>query len=232
MKRIINRLLLLPLVALAVSGCTKEEIVFDHEKPQFEIRSDAILLEVILPTNSVDDDSYFIVGPFNGGAEVAVDNPTWQLQRAETGIRKWGIYLNPASFTGGKTLADGFTFVSKSQGEERTVFNEPAEHTLDVAVGSRTNVWVAQWKAFFDPPPAPKEFYTLYAEIPATWAETGLWLWHDNPDGTTTNAYEAWPGAKPTGERVFDGTRTFYYWEIDKKYNGMTMNYIFNDNNK
>ncbi len=230
MKRIINSLLLLPLVALAASGCVKEPIEFDHEKSQFEINPNAILLEVILPSSSTADDSFYIVGDFNGG-EAAIGDAAWALEKAED-INKWGIYLVPSTFASGKTLADGFYFHSANQGNERSAQNEAVVHRLDVGVGTRTNVWVAQWETFFNPPPPPKEFYTLYAEIPSTWAETGLWLWYDNPDGSTTNAYDAWPGAKPTGEMVFDGGRTFYYWQIDKKYNGMTMNYIFNDNNK
>ena len=46
-KYICNPLWLLLLFVVFISSCDKEEIVFDHELPQFELRSDAILLEVI-----------------------------------------------------------------------------------------------------------------------------------------------------------------------------------------
>ena len=48
-KYICNPLWLLLLFVAFISSCDKEEIVFDHELPQFELRSDAILLEVIMP---------------------------------------------------------------------------------------------------------------------------------------------------------------------------------------
>ena len=148
MKRIINKLFLLPFIALAVSSCSDKPLTFEHEEPQFEINSSAILLEVLLPSNSADDDTFYIVGDFNGG-DAAIGDPTWQLQKASSGVKKWGIYLNPSSFVGGKTLADGFTFHSVAQGEERSVKNEKVKHTLNAGVGSRTNVWVDFWASYF-----------------------------------------------------------------------------------
>ena len=145
MKKIIYWLFMLPLFAL-LNGCDDTDtIIFDDELPQFEIKANAILLEVIMPKGSAADDEYYIVGDFNGGAEAAVGNLEWQLEKATGSESKWGIYLLPSTFKDGKTLADGFYFVSASKGEERSVKNEAVVHQLDVKVGTRTNVWVDRW---------------------------------------------------------------------------------------
>src|SRR5690554_5012078 len=131
MKKIYCLLLLLPFIA-SFTGCNDvDEIVFDHEKQEFPVKDDAILLEVIMPTGSLADDEYYIIGDFNGGEE-AIDNPEWQLEKAANSNIKWGIYLVPSSFREGKTLADGFSFYAKRQGEERSVMDEPVVHTLNV----------------------------------------------------------------------------------------------------
>uniref|UniRef100_S0DFL4 Starch-binding module 26 domain-containing protein n=2 Tax=termite gut metagenome TaxID=433724 RepID=S0DFL4_9ZZZZ len=202
--------------------------MFDNEKPQFEINPGAILLEVILPTSSAADDSFYIVGDFNGG-EAAIGNPAWKLQKAD-GVAKWGIYLNPSTFVNGKTLADGFTFHSDKQGDERSVFDEPVSHTLDVGVGTRTNVWVDQWAAFFSGGGNDKEFVTIYVEVPEDWEATALYMWY-GPDGTEVKPLGDWPGGAPTGETGF-GDRVFSYFDLDKSLTGQTVNFIFNNNNK
>ena len=115
MKKIIYWLFMLPLFAL-LNGCDDTDtIIFDDELPQFEIKANAILLEVIMPKGSAADDEYYIVGDFNGGAEAAVGNLEWQLEKATGSESKWGIYLLPSTFKDGKTLADGFYFVSASK---------------------------------------------------------------------------------------------------------------------
>lgn len=82
MKKIIYWLFMLPLFAL-LNGCDDTDtIIFDDELPQFEIKANAILLEVIIPKGSAADDEYYIVGDFNGGAEAAVGNLEWQLEKA------------------------------------------------------------------------------------------------------------------------------------------------------
>ena len=49
MKKIIYWLFMLPLFAL-LNGCDDTDtIIFDDELPQFEIKANAILLEVIMP---------------------------------------------------------------------------------------------------------------------------------------------------------------------------------------
>ena len=59
-KYICNPLWLLLLFVAFISSCDKEEIVFDHELPQFELRSDAILLEVIMPQGTGADEIIYI----------------------------------------------------------------------------------------------------------------------------------------------------------------------------
>ena len=68
-KYICNPLWLLLLFVAFISSCDKEEIVFDHELPQFELRSDAILLEVIMPQGTGADEIIYIAGDFNGGQD-------------------------------------------------------------------------------------------------------------------------------------------------------------------
>ena len=70
-KYICNPLWLLLLFVAFISSCDKEEIVFDHELPQFELRSDAILLEVIMPQGTGADEIIYIAGDFNGGQDAA-----------------------------------------------------------------------------------------------------------------------------------------------------------------
>lgn len=67
------------------------------------------------------DDEIYIVGEFNGGEDVAVEQLEWRLEKASNSEVKWGIYLIPSTFKDGKTLADGFYFFSKKNGAERTV---------------------------------------------------------------------------------------------------------------
>lgn len=84
-KYICNPLWLLLLFVAFISSCDKEEIVFDHELPQFELRSDAILLEVIMPQGTGADEIIYIAGDFNGGQDV------WGIERSGffNGREKW-----------------------------------------------------------------------------------------------------------------------------------------------
>ena len=137
--------LLFILLPLFLGGCNNdEEIVFDHERPQFELREGQILLEVIMPQSTAADDEIFISGDFNGGDSLAMLNSKWQLIKAENSDIKWAIYINPSDLNG-YNLADGYHFVSKAEGTERTVFNEEAIHTENPGVNARVNVWVNRW---------------------------------------------------------------------------------------
>lgn len=95
-KYICNPLWLLLLFVAFISSCDKEEIVFDHELPQFELRSDAILLEVIMPQGTGADEIIYIAGDFNGGRMLLPETlsgrwrklQTMMLNGAYTSIRK------------------------------------------------------------------------------------------------------------------------------------------------
>ena len=136
--------ILIALVALVgiLVGCQSDPVEFDHEQPQFEIRANAILLELIAPTGTTADDEIYIFGAFNGlNDTTAVGQLEWKLEKAQHSDSKWGIYLQPEDFVNGKTLKDGFSFVSVKEGAECDVQGKPMLHQLDVTVGTRTNVW-------------------------------------------------------------------------------------------
>ena len=200
MKRnLIYLLLVLPLLVLLGSCDDKEEIVFDHELPQFELKENAILLEVIMPQGTSKDDEIYIVGEFNGGEDVAVEQLEWRLEKASNSEVKWGIYLIPSTFKDGKTLADGFYFFSKKNGAERTVKNEDSIHRLDIGIGTRTNVWVNRWESYFEPEDPDEEThdgYVIYVEDNSTWETLSLYAWGDAELGG------GWPGIQVTGTKT------------------------------
>lgn len=224
MKKIIYWLFMLPLFAL-LNGCDDNDMItFDDELPQFEIKANAILLEVIMPKGSAADDEYYIVGDFNGGAEVAVGNLEWQLEKATDSESKWGIYLIPSTFKDGKTLADGFYFVSAAKGEERSVKNEPVVHALDVSVGTRTNVWVDRWKAYFDTEEEGHDGFVVYVQDKSGWDNLYLYGWANGAPVT-----DAWPGFKVKGTEVINGV-TYKYFDMGKGLDGFEgLNLIFNN---
>ena len=220
MKKIIYILLLLPFITL-FSGCNDlEEIVFEHELQQFPTKENAILLEVIMPKGSIADDEYYIIGDFNGGAD-AIGNPEWRLEKSPENNVKWGIYLIPSSFQGGKTLADGFTFHAKKQGRERSVKNDTVIHTLDVEIGSFTNVWVDRWESYFGEP--VKDSYSIYVNDQTGWDELALYVWGDLE-------VAGWPGILPTGSEEINGV-TYTVFDMGKDAKDATLNFIFNNNN-
>ena len=67
MKKILYFLTMLPVLAFLGACTEKEEIVFDHEQPAFDIRDNAILIEAIMPQGTVAEDIIYIAGAFNGG---------------------------------------------------------------------------------------------------------------------------------------------------------------------
>ena len=77
-----------------LGACSKDEIIFDSELPQFELRPGYQLLEVIVPQSTTPTDKIYIIGDFNGGEE-AIGDPRWQLEKAPNTDVKFGIYLNP-----------------------------------------------------------------------------------------------------------------------------------------
>ncbi|MDL2221732.1 hypothetical protein LJC35_04180 [Parabacteroides sp. OttesenSCG-928-N08] len=223
MKKIIYLLLMLPLIAM-LGGCSeREEIVFDHEQPQFEIKENAILLEVIMPVGSILTHEYYITGAFNGGEE-AIGNPEWKLEAAPGNSMKWGIYLLPSSFQDGKTLADGFTFYSTERGKELSALGEEVLHQLDAAVGTRTNVWVSRWERTGE---EAREFVRIFVDDQSGWEALAMHYWGaDDSEGVTGTD---WPGLQPAGVETINGV-DYTYFDLPKELNGKTINTIFNNN--
>lgn len=216
----------LPMLAALTSCDDKEEIIFDHELPQFETRADAILLEVIMPSSTTVEDKIYISGAFNGGDEVAVGDPQWQLEKAQGNDVKWGIYLNPSTFIDGFTLADGFHFVNKEQGVERTLRNEDVVRTDNPAVGTRTNLTVDRWKVYFDTPVNPDEVvhdgYVIYVVDNTGYDELAMYAWGD------AEAFGGWPGMSVTGTLEMDGVK-YKYFDTGEANKGLNLSLIFNN---
>ncbi len=228
-KHIIYSLLsFLGLCSVVLTGCSKEEIVFDHELPMFETRDGQQLLEVIMPKGTVAGDEIYIVGEFNGGQDVAVGDPRWQLEQSSKNDIKWGIYLNPADFADGKSLSDGYYFYSASQREEVSLRNEKVLHTEVPQIGGRINVTVDRWAAYFDKPLNPDEIvhdgYAIYVVDNSGYDELAMYAWGD------AEAFGAWPGITPTGTVKIDGV-TYKYFDTGEANKGLSLHLIFNNNN-
>lgn len=214
--------MLLPLLA----ACSKEEIVFDIELPRFELREGYQLLEVIVPQTTNPADEIYIIGEFNGNME-AVGDPRWQLKKAPDTDGKFGIYLNPADFVAGKTLADGYTFFSKEQGVERSLQNDTVIHRESPALGQRDNVIVYRWADYFNKPVDPGEIvhdgYVIYVVDNSGWDELAMYAWGD------AEAFGGWPGMLPTGRISIDGV-DYVYFDTGVNNEGLNENLIFNNN--
>ena len=151
MKRILSYLTIPALFLAAASCMPKEEIKFAHEEQAFETRSDRILVEAILPQATAADDEVYIIGAFNGN-DAAIGNTAYKLTRSTAIPAKWGVYLDPSAFQGGKTLADGFTFYNVQQGLERGPKNEDVSHKLTIGTGEWANGYADKWAKYFAPP--------------------------------------------------------------------------------
>lgn len=229
MKNILRMaMLLLPLSGLLGSCSSEEDLVFDHEKPAFELKSDKILLEVIPPSATAADEDVYIVGAFNGLDDASViGNDQWKLTPSETIAQKRGIYLDPASFVAGKTLADGWHFVSSVQRNEVTALGGTVNRTDNYAVGTRTNIYISNWAAYFDPAPVEKEHdgFVVYVDNQTTWGDAlAMYMW-----GDVNDLNGGWPGMQPTGTEVKDGV-TYTYFDMGEENSGLTENLIFNNN--
>ena len=140
MKKIFKYLTVLGMAG-ALFSCANKEIVFDHEKQAFDTQDGKILIEAIVPSTTALDDEIYLVGPAAGGDSLAVWGDTkWRLTHSETVSQKWGIYIDPADFHDGKTLSDGFWFVSLKDGIEMTGKGSETSHTLSAQTGRSYNV--------------------------------------------------------------------------------------------
>ena len=231
--------LLLALLALTgvFSSCkSNDDIVFDHERQQFETRADRILLEFIAPFGTTADEEAYIIGPFNGNAltadedghygEPALDE-AYKLVKAENSNVKWGVYLDPAAFVGGKTLADGFSFYSKTQGREYTITGEEAIHFDNPGVGTFTNVWGQRWEAYYweggEAPEPEHDGFCVYVDDQTGWDVLTLYMWGDIND-----LNGGWPGMQVTGTWNHDGI-TWKYFDFGAENSGLNENLIFNN---
>ncbi|MBD5163148.1 MAG: starch-binding protein [Bacteroidales bacterium] len=209
-----------------LAGCSKDEIIFDSELPRFELRAGYELLEVIMPQGTGTADKIYIIGDFNGGME-AVGDPLWELEKAPDTDVKWGIYLNPSTFKNGKTLADGYTFYSVEQGTERSLENDPVDHTTAPAVGQRANVIVYRWSSFFEKPQEPDEVqhdgYAIFVVDNTGWDGLAMYAYGD------AEAFGGWPGIEVTGTQTIDGV-TYKYFDTGAANEGLNLNLIFNNN--
>ena len=231
MKRIISYLTIPALFFAAASCAPKEEIEFAHEAQAFDTRSDRILVEAILPQATAADDEVYIIGAFNGG-EAAVGNSAYRLTRSAAIPAKWGVYVDPSAFQGGKTLADGFTFYNVQQGIERGPKNEDVSHKLTIGVGEWANVYADKWAKYFEPPVTPDtpslpehDGVRVYIIDQTGWDAIALYQW-----GDVNNFGGDWPGAQVTGTWTFNG-QEYKYFEYGDDIFGLGQNLIFNNNN-
>ena len=226
-KKIYSLFLTLLAVTGFMSRCSnKEDIVFDHERQQFETRADRILLEYIAPFGTTPKEEIYIVGEFNGGEE-AIGNPAYLLTKAEKSDVKWGIYLDPSTFVGGKTLSDGFAFYSKTQGKEYTINGEEAVHNDNPGVGTFTNIWGQRWEAYYweggEAPEPEHDGFCVYVDDQTGWDVLTLYMW-----GDINNLNGDWPGMQVTGTWNHDGI-TWKYFDFGEENTGLNENLIFNN---
>ena len=210
-----------------LTGCkSDEDITFDHERQQFETRADRILLEFIAPFGTTADEEIYITGAFNGEEE-AVGNPQYLLTKAPNSNIKWGIYLDPSTFVGGKSLADGFRFFSKNQGKEFTTAGDEALHTDNPGVGTFTNIWGQRWESYYwsggEAPEPEHDGYAVYVDDQTGWDVLTLYMW-----GDINNLNGDWPGMEVTGEQTINGI-TYKYFDMGEANTGLGENLIFSN---
>ena len=231
MKRIISYLTIPALFLAAASCAPKEEIEFAHEAQAFDTRSDRILVEAILPQATAADDEVYIIGDFNGG-EAAVGNSAYRLTRSVAIPAKWGVYVDPSAFQGGKTLADGFTFYNVQQGLERGPKNEDITHKLTISVGEWANVYADKWAKYFEPPVDPSgpslpehDGVRVYVINESGWGSSlTLYQW-----GDVNNLGGGWPGMAISGTVTIAG-QSYDYFEYGDEVYGLSQNLIFSNN--
>lgn len=222
--------LMLTVLALTglVSSCSdKDDIVFDHERQQFETRADRILLEFIAPFGTTADEEIYIVGAFNGDS-AAIGNEMWLAQKAPKSDVKWGIYLDPNTFEAGKNLANGFRFYSVTQGMEYTIGGELAQHMDNPGVGTFTNIWGQRWESYYrsgsdEEEEVDHDGFVVYVDDQTGWDDLTLYMW-----GDVNDLNGGWPGMSVTGT-VKKGGITWKYFDMGAANTGLAENLIFNN---
>ena len=230
MNNVLKHILLAGTAVLALASCAKQELLFNHEKPAMDTEPGKILIEAILPTQTAVDDQIYIAGPFAGDSAYVVQSSMYALKHSEVVSQKWFIYLDPATFKDGKTLADGFYFVNVEQGIERSVKNEDILHKLDAVSGERYNVYADRWRAYFAQQEQQEELLPehegvrIYILDQTGWEAIALYQWGDQNDFGG-----GWPGAQVAGTLTFKGI-TYKYFEYTDEIFGLSQNLIFNNN--
>ena len=233
---------MLGLLTLAglLTGCkSDDDITFDHERQQFETRADRILLEFIAPFGTTANEEVYIIGPFNGNTLTAdeegkyadpVLDDAFKLTKAAKSDVKWGIYLDPVTFQNGKSLADGFRFYSKAQGNEALLGTTAvyAVHNDNPGVGTFTNVWGQRWEAYYwsggEKPEPDHNGVRVYVDNQTGWDALTLYMW-----GDVNNLNGDWPGMQPSGQWEKDGVK-WTYFDLGEENMGLNENLIFNNN--
>ena len=208
-------------------GCQPRDLVFDHEKTQFEPMPNAILVELIVPVGTAVDDEIYIFGAFNALDETtAISALEYQMEKAPGVDNKWGIYLFEKDFKDGKTLADGFSFVSKKAGGERDIKGNPVVHTLSAKPGSANNVWADRWAAYFSGE-GDKIIHNgpvVYVQDESGFGKLTLYMY-----GDVNDLNGAWPGMTVTGTENVKGI-DFVYFDMGEGNAGLSETLIFSDN--
>ncbi len=228
-KKIYSLMLtVLALMGLVSSCSDKDDIVFDHERQQFETRADRILLEFIAPFGTTADEEIYIVGAFNGDS-AAIGNEMWLAQKAPKSDVKWGIYLDPNTFEAGKNLSNGFRFYSVTQGMEYTIGGELAQHMDNPGVGTFTNIWGQRWESYYrsgsdeEEEEVDHDGFVVYVDDQTGWDDLTLYMW-----GDVNDLNGGWPGMSVTGT-VKKGGITWKYFDMGAANTGLAENLIFNN---
>lgn len=239
-KKIYSLMLGLLTLAGLLTGCkSDDDITFDHERQQFETRADRILLEFIAPFGTTANEEVYIIGPFNGNTLTADEEgkyadpvlaDAFKLTKAPKSDVKWGIYLDPATFQNGKSLADGFRFYSKAQGNEALLGTTAvyAVHNDNPGVGTFTNVWGQRWEAYYwsggEKPEPDHNGVRVYVDNQTGWDALTLYMW-----GDVNDLNGGWPGMQPSGQWEKDGVK-WTYFDLGEENMGLNENLIFNNN--
>ena len=226
-KRLYSLLLAVLTLTGLMTGCkSNDDIVFDHERQQFETRADRILLEFIAPFGTTPNEEIYILGAFNGEEE-AIGQEEYKLMAAPTSTAKWGIYLDPSTFVSGKSLADGFYFYSVSQGKEFDLNGEQAHHTDNPGVGTFTNIWGQHWESYYweggESPEPEHDGFCVYVDDQTGWDALTLYMW-----GDVNDLNGGWPGMEVTGTWNHGGV-TWKYFDFGEANSGLNENLIFNN---
>lgn len=224
-------LAVLTLTGFMSSCSSKEDIVFDHERQQFETRADRILLEYIAPFGTTTGDEIYITGAFNDWDTSG--DPQWLLTKGPTSDIKWGIYLDPTTFIPGTSLGDGFRFYSKAQGQEVTLTGEYAIHNDNPSIGTFTNIWGQRWEAYYweggEAPEPEHDGFCIYVDDQTGWDALALYAWGDGM--SDTDLLGGWPGITPKGTWKHEGV-TWKYFDFGEALTGLSVHLIFNNNNQ